>query len=188
MGKVKTQPIDWVWPPTPIAALPTSMGSGRYVLRVSCLFLHLFCSCFLLHLIFILMEYSLFCHGKGQNSYSASRISVLTSACCHVRSGASLVPLYSEVLEASAQVSLVSMFIPLWCKASVLCRWCSEITIYWMVEGRMFGLVVGVKVFDWGWRGLVQSLWLTQCQLQQCVCRIVLPPAALLEGRVHRWL
>ena len=88
----------------------------------------LFCS-FLLHLIFIIIKYSLFCHGKGENSYSASRISVMTSACYHACGGASLVPLYSEVFEASTQVSLVSVFVPLWCKASVLCMWCSEIPI-----------------------------------------------------------
>jgi hypothetical protein len=89
----------------------------------------LFLLMFLLHLIFILVKYSLLCHGKGENSYSASRICVMTSAWYHVRGGASLVPLYSEVLEVSAQVSLVSMFLPLWCKASVLCRWYSEIQI-----------------------------------------------------------
>jgi hypothetical protein len=76
MGKVKTQPTDWVWPPAPIAALPTLRGSGRYVLRVSCLFLHHFCSCLLLHLIFILIKYSLFWHGNGENS--AHRLSLVT--------------------------------------------------------------------------------------------------------------
>jgi hypothetical protein len=50
MGKVTTQLTDRVWPPAPTAALPTHRGSGSYVLRVSCLFLHLFCSWFLLRL------------------------------------------------------------------------------------------------------------------------------------------
>jgi hypothetical protein len=56
--------------------LPTLRGSGRYALRVSCLFLHLFCSCFLLHLIFILIKYSLFCHGNSENW--AHRLSLVT--------------------------------------------------------------------------------------------------------------
>jgi hypothetical protein len=76
MGKVKIQPTDWVWLPTPIVALPTLRGSGRYVMRVSCLFLHFFRSCLLLHLIFILIKYSLFWHGKGENS--AHRPSLVT--------------------------------------------------------------------------------------------------------------
>ena len=77
MGKIKTQPTDWVWPSTPIAALPTLQGSGRYVLRLSCLFLHLFSLMFLLlHLIFILIKYSRFWHGNGENS--AHRLSLVT--------------------------------------------------------------------------------------------------------------
>ena len=51
--------------------------------------------------------------------------SVMTSACYHVCGGASLVLLYSEVLEANAQVNLFSVLEQLWCEANVLCRWYS---------------------------------------------------------------
>jgi len=47
---------------------------------------------------------------------------VMSSACYHVHGEASLVLLYSEVLEANAQVNLVSMLVQLWCKANELCR------------------------------------------------------------------
>ena len=49
----------------------------------------------------------------------------MASACYHVHGEASLVLLYSEVLEANAQVNLVSVLEQLWCKANVLCRWYS---------------------------------------------------------------
>ena len=54
-GKVKTQPTDLVWAPAPIAALPILRGRGMNVLRVSCLFLHLFCSCFFCCILFLLL-------------------------------------------------------------------------------------------------------------------------------------
>jgi hypothetical protein len=43
-------------------------GQRKVFLRVRFDFLHLFCSCFLLHLLFILIKYSLFRHGNGGNS------------------------------------------------------------------------------------------------------------------------
>ena len=60
---------------------------------------------------------------------------VMASACYHVRGGASLVLLYSGVLEANAQVNLVAVLMQLWCKANVLCRWYSEIPTAMVLDG-----------------------------------------------------